>query len=447
MTIIVGLASFAGIGKKYDLLAPEEDKEFDPSYTDRFLSNIDESLNSDCSLCLEKMLNKEVLDCHIAFLRCGHFFHLDCFLPSNAENCPLCREPINNRNRDSIDIINRAIVDSSDENVINSMEMILTLFDQSEVVQNLREEHFLFMGGLFNSQNFHVSFLSSVILTRLLYEDDYRMYINSLLPVISYDNIFFNLRLFLDLNDLEKIIVLLDLFDLFLKNDENYEKVEKRFHPSNFRFFRSNLQRKNKMLKYFNKKYKPIFTDCSIKEKVYSFKGFFYKDMLKQRLYFLIKKSYDLYELKDYLACYEKFQKIEIFSEKYPSLFFNMPNIFFTQCFYNTMENNVEIQCTKIAMNILLNLLDNTISIFNHINVILHYDIFIFLEKHFHKDTDCAKTVLRIFYHFLWHYLESPQRSTILQHIVEYQEKVPVICHLIGDDEMCSLLNGLLEIT
>ena len=56
MTIIVGLASFAGIGKKYDLLAPEEDKEFDPSYTDRFLSNIDESLNSDCSLCLEKML-------------------------------------------------------------------------------------------------------------------------------------------------------------------------------------------------------------------------------------------------------------------------------------------------------------------------------------------------------------------------------------------------------
>ena len=66
---------------------------------------------------------------------------------------------------------------------------------------------------------------------------------------------------------------------------------------------------------------------------------------------------------------------------------------------------------------------------------------------HFHKDTDCAKTVLRIFYHFLWHYLESPQRNTILQHIVEYQEKVPVICHLIGDDEMCSLLNGLLEIT
>jgi len=446
MTIIVGLASSTGIGKKYDLLAPEDNVELNSSYTNRFLSNVSDSLNSDCSLCLEKMLKEEELNCHIAFLRCGHFFHLDCFLPCNAENCPLCREPIINRNRDSIDIIDRAIAESSDENAIYSMELMLSMSDNSEVVQNLRLEHFLFMGGLFNRQNFRLSFLASVILSRLLYEDDYRIYINMILPIISYDNIFFNLRLFLDLNDLEKILVLFDLFDLFLKNDENYESIEKRFHPSNFRFLRSSLQRKNKMLKFFNKKYKPIFKDDSVKEKICSIKGFFYKDMLKQRLYFLMKKSYELYESKDYLGCYEKFVNIEFFSDKYPSLFLDMPNLFFTNFFQNNMDNEAEINCTKIAMNILLNLLDNTLSLFNNINKISHFDIFIFLEKYFHKDINCARIVLRILYHFLWYYLETPERSTILYHVDEYREKIPVISHLIGENEMCNLFNGFFEV-
>lgn len=124
----------------------------------------DKIFNSDCPICLES-INQ---DLEIFKIDCGHIYHMDCMKGMTKMECPTCRSPIENFDKDMIEIVNINADRIRQENEIENFRDLFQTFGGQNLILNISDSINNMEELDDSSEDEHIQTLSTEVLARLM---------------------------------------------------------------------------------------------------------------------------------------------------------------------------------------------------------------------------------------------------------------------------------------